>query len=147
MRENSLHSWVLLGILLFPLVIQAQKEEKFIGEVRVMNVVEAECTLKDGMYEIRFRDAKKRRFPKYKSFHFPDEDKNYFHLKTWVTQGFESVPDEPRLLGFSEETVEIQFRKSAGLVSFRFAMQPMGKNKKIYSSWLVKGKAEKLFGI
>ena len=55
---NPTRSWLTLFILLVPLVIQAQKEEKFIGEVRVMNVVEAECTLQVGMYVIRFRDVK-----------------------------------------------------------------------------------------
>ena len=144
---NQTRSWLTLFILLVPLLIQAQKEEKFIGEVRVMNVVEAECTLQDGMYEIRFRDVKKKRFPKYKSFYFPDEDKNYQKLKNLVLKGFDRVPEEPRPLDFTEEKVEIQFRKSAGLVSFRFALYKDGKDKKIYSSWLVKGKTEKLFGL
>ena len=144
---NPTRSWLTLFILLVPLMIQAQKEEKFIGEVRVMNVVEAECTLQDGMYEIRFRDAKKKRFPKYKSFYFPDEDKNYQKLKNLVLKGFDSVPEEPQPLDFTDEKVEVQLRKSAGLVSFRFAMQKDGKDKKIYSSWLVKAKAEKLFGL
>ena len=144
---NPTRSWLTLFILLVPLLIQAQKEEKFIGEVRVMNVVEAECTLQDGMYEIRFRDVKKKRFPKYKSFYFPDEDKNYQRLKNLVLKGFDRVPEEPQPLDFTEEKVEIQFRKSAGLVSFRFALYKDGKDKKIYSSWLVKGKTEKLFGL
>jgi hypothetical protein len=146
-KMNPNRSWLTLFILLVPLLIQAQEEEKFIGEVRLMNVIEAECTLQDGMYEIRFRDAKKKRFPKYKSFYFPDEDKNYQKLKNLVLKGFDSVPEEPQPLDFTEEKVEIQFRKSAGLVSFRFAMHQEGKNKRIYSSWFIKSKAEKIFGI
>lgn len=129
------------------MILQAQEEEKFIGEVRLMNVVEAECTLKNGTYQIRFRDVKKRRFAKYKSFHFPDEDKNYFKLKSMVLKGFDSVPAEPQLLDFTEEKVEIQFRKSAGLASFRFAMLKEGKSKRTYSSWFIKSKAQKIFGI
>jgi len=146
-KKGPIQHWIMVCFLFGSLLIQAQEEKKFIGEVRLMNVVEAECTLQDGMYEFRFRDAKKRRFPKYKSFYFPDEDNNYFELKNRVMNGFETVPEEAQLLEFTEEKVEIQFRKSAGLVSFRFAMHKKAKDKKFYSSWFVKGKAEKLFGI
>ena len=33
---------------------------------------------------MRGRDVKKRRFAKYRSFHFPEEDKNYYKLKKMV---------------------------------------------------------------
>ncbi len=145
--KGPIQSWMIACFFFSSMVIQAQEEEKFIGEVRLMNVVEAQCTLKKGIYEIRFRDAKKRRFPKYASFHFTDQDENYFKLKSMVLKGFDSVPKDPRLPDFTEEKIEIQFRKSAGLASFRFAMSKEGKNKRSYSNWLVKGKAEKLFGI
>lgn len=66
-----------------------------------------------GIYQIRFRDAKKRRFP--------------IKLQRMVLAGFVSVPVEPQLLDFAEEKVEMQFRKSAGLVRFRFAMHQEGE--------------------
>ena len=112
-----------------------------------MNVLEAECSLQDGLFYMCFGDLKKFRFPKYKCLYFPDEDLNYQRLKILVLMGFDRVPEEPQPLDFTEEKVEIQFRKSAGLVSFRFALYKDGKDKKIYSSWLVKGKTEKLFGL
>lgn len=146
-QNGKILFWAAFWLFLGPLYLQAQEEEKFIGEVRLMNVVEVECTLKEGIYQIRFRDVKKRRFPKYKSFYFPEEDKNYFKLKRMVLAGFDSVPEEPQLLDFTDEKVEIQFRKSAGLASFRFAMLKEGKNKRTYSSWFIKSKAEKIFGI
>lgn len=140
-----------LGSMVFlffsSLLVQGQSEEKFIGQVRMMNVVEAECTLKDGRYEIRFRDVKKRRFHKYASFHFPEENKNYFKLKKKVLNGFEDVPKEPELLDFTEERVELQFSKSSGVASFRFAILQGKKDKRTYSSWFNKTKAEKIFGI
>ena len=142
-----MRTWITVCLFIVPLLMQAQAEEKFMGEIRLMNVVEAECTLTDGIYEIRFRDAKKRRFPKYKSFHFQEGNKNYYRLRKMVLDGFEKVPEESQLLDFTEEKVEIQFTKSAGMTSFRFAMHQEGKSKRIYSSWFVKGKAEKLFGI
>ncbi len=145
--NDTILKWVIICLFFGPITFQAQTEEKFIGEVRLMNVVEAECTLNDGLYKIRFRDARKKRFPKYKSFHFPDEENNFDKLKNLVLEGFESVPDEIRILEFTEEKVEIQFRKSAGLVSFRFAILEGKKNKRTFSSWFVKGKAEKIFGI
>ena len=145
-RDPGIH-WVLACLFFFSVFVRAQSEEKFIGEVRVMNVVEAECTLKDGRYEIRFRDAKKRRFPKYASFYFPDKDKNYNKLKNKVLTGFEDVPKEPEQLDFTEEKVELQFSKSSGMVSFRFAILQGKKDKRTYSSWFSKGKAEKIFGI
>ena len=58
------HMAVFVCLLLCPLWMQGQEEEKFIGEIRVMNVVEAQCTRQEGTYEIRFRDVKKRRFAK-----------------------------------------------------------------------------------
>ena len=140
-----------LGSMVFlffsSLLVQGQSEEKFIGQVRMMNVVEAECTLKDGRYEIRFRDVKKRRFHKYASFYFPEEDKNYLKLKDKVLTGFEDMPEEPELLDFTEERVELQFSKSSGVASFRFAILQGKKDKRTYSSWFNKTKAEKIFGI
>lgn len=153
MRSKSINSkglflsWILVVLLVSYNSVQAQKEEKFIGQVRLMNVVEAECTLQDGLYQIRFKDAKKKRFPKYKSFYFPNEDKNFSKLKKKIFDGFDSIPEEAELLDFTVEKVEIQFRKSAGLASFRFAMLQGKKDKRTYSSWFVKGKAEKIFGI
>lgn len=146
-RKGQLLSWTLVVFLLSVNSVEAQNEEKFIGQVRMMNVVEAECTLQDGLYEIRFRDVKKRRFPKYKSFYFPNEDNNLSKLKKKVFEGFDSLPEEAELLDFTVEKVEIQFRKSAGLASFRFAMLQGKKDKRTYSSWFVKGKAEKVFGM
>ena len=146
-KNSSILNGLVICMFFVPIVLYAQEEEKFIGEVRLMNVVEAECTLKDGRYEIRFRDAKKRRFPKYASFYFPDKDKNYNKLKNKVLTGFEDVPKEPEQLDFTEEKVELQFSKSSGMVSFRFAILQGKKDKRTYSSWFNKGKAEKLFGI
>lgn len=145
--NDTILKWVVIFLFFGPITFQAQMEEKFIGQVRSMNVVEAECTLNDGRYKIRFRDARKKRFPKYKSFHFPDEDNNFDKLKNLVFKGFESVPDDTRILEFAEEKVEIQFTKSAGLVSFRFAILEGNNNKRSFSSWFVKGKAEKIFGL
>ena len=112
-----------------------------------MNVVEVECTRQEGTYEIRFRDVKKRRFAKYRSFHFPEEDRNYYTLKEMVLGGFEEVPAEPLSVEFAEENMELEFTKSAGMTSFRFVLIEGKKDKRIYSSWLSKGKAEKIFGI
>ena len=138
---------VVVCLLIFPFLAQGQSEEKFIGEVRVMNVVEVECTRQEGIYEMRFRDVKKRRFAKYRSFHFPEEDKNYYKLKKMVLGGFDNVPEEPVSVEFVEENVELEFTKSAGMTSFRFVLIEGKKDKRIYSSWLSKGKAEKIFGI
>ena len=145
--DDTILKWAVICLFFGPITLHAQKEEKFIGEVRSMNVVEAECTLNDGRYEIRFRDARKKRFPKYKSFHFPDEENNFVRLKNIVSEGFESVPDEAQTLEFVEEKVEIQFTKSAGLISFRFAILEGNNDKRTFSSWFVKSKAEKIFGL
>ncbi len=138
--------WVIFCFFLLPVLTHAQEEEKFIGEVRLMNVVEAECTFRGDLYEIRFRDVKKRRFPKYASFHFKGRE-NYFKLKNRVLKGFDNIPEEPQLLDFTEEQVELEFTKSPGMESFRFVMISSKKNKRTYSSWFSNGKAEKLFGI
>ena len=150
MRGRGLHIVPIGGVvclLIFPFLARGQSEEKFIGEVRVMNVVEVECTRQEGIYEIRFRDVKKRRFAKYRSFHFPEEDRNYYTLKEMVLGGFEEVPAEPLSVEFAEENMELEFTKSAGMTSFRFVLIEGKKDKRIYSSWFSKGKAEKIFGI
>ena len=139
--------WIMLFLVSAPWHAWSQDEAKFIGEIRVMNVVEAECNRKDDKFEIRFKDARNSRFPKYKTFHFKDEDKNYYKLKKLVMDGFKNVPEEPVLTDFTEEKIELHFTKSAGIVSFRFALVQGKKDKRTFSSWFSKGKAEKLFGI
>ena len=133
--------------LIYPTLAKAQTEENFISEVKTMNVVEVGFTMKNEQYQIRFRDANKKRFAKYKTFHFPDDKKNYLELKKAILSGFDSLPEEPRILEFTQEKVELQFRQSFGLTSFRFALVEGKKDKRYYSSWLVKGKAEKIFGM
>ena len=146
-KSGIIQKWLCLCLLVYPVMIQAQQEEKFVSEVKLMNVVEVEITLKNNLYEVRFRDIKKKRFARYKTFHFPDDKKHFFKLKDAVLSGFDSLPEAPHILDFTEEKVEIQFRKSFGVSSFRFVLIQGKKDKRYYSSWLVKGKAEKIFGM
>lgn len=146
-KRVVIQNWMYLFLLVYPMMTQAQEEEKFIGEVKLMNVVEVEITLKNNLYEVRFRDVKKKRFARYKTFHFPDDKRHYYELKDAVLSGFDSLPEAPQILDFTEEKVEIQFRKSVGVSSFRFVLSEGKKEKRYFSSWLVKGKAEKIFGM
>lgn len=146
-KRAIIQKWMCLFLLAYPLITAAQQEEKFISEVKLMNVVEVELTLKDSLYVLRFRDVKKKRFAKYKTFHFPDEKNHYLELKKKVLSGFDSLPEQPKVLDFTQENVELQFRKSFGLTSFRFVLIQGKKEKRYFSSWFVKGKAEKIFGI
>ena len=139
--------WIYFCLLMYPAFTWAQTEEVFISEVKLMNVVEVEMTVKDSLYMVRFRDVNKKRFAKYKTFRFPHDKTYYSQLKDAVLSGFDSLPEEPRVLDFTKEKVELQFRQSFGLTSFRFVLAEGKKEKRYFSSWFVKGKAEKIFGM
>ena len=137
--------WAFFYLFMFVFQAQSQEDEKFVGQVRLMNVVEVETTRKNEQYKIRFRDAKKRRFAKYKSFHIGQT--HFKDFKSSVLDGFDEMPEQALALDYTDKEVEIQFRRSAGVVSCRFAITEGRRKKKTVSSWLVKGKAEKIFGL
>ena len=146
-KRVAILKWIFFCLLMYPALTKAQTEEVFISEVKLMNVIEVDLTLKDSLYMIRFRDVNKKRFAKYKTFRFPYDKTYYSELKDAVLSGFDSLPEEPRVLVFTQEKVELQFRKSFGLTSFRFVLTEGKKEKRYFSSWFVKGKAEKIFGM
>jgi uncharacterized DUF497 family protein len=121
-----------------------------IGLITSMAEPLVECLKKEDTYTFRYQNHKNSKNRKIHSFSFKDIDKAFDNLYELIMDGFENpnLNDKNNvMLELPDDIIWLDYKKSVGLVSFRFKHAPKNDNKKTsFSAWITKEKVRKLFG-
>lgn len=121
-----------------------------IGLITAMAEPLIECLKKEDTYTFKYQNHKNSKNRKIHSFSFKDIDNAFDNLYQLIMDGF----DNPNLndknnvmLELPDDIIWLDYKKSVGLVSFRFKHAVQNDTKKInMSAWITKDKVRKLFG-
>lgn len=121
-----------------------------IGVITSMAEPLIECLKKEDTYTFRYQNHKNSKNRKIQSFSFKDIDEAFDNLYQLVMDGFDNPVvnnQENVMLELPDDIIWLDYKKSLGLVNFRFKQAADKDTSKVsVSAWISKDKVRKLFG-